>query len=365
MTCQTIAYWLLLLRAPGLSLESFYQLIRLFPDLADCFVYKDNLQAIINLSSQTLAYLKTPDWKSIEPDLEWLASNAHHFIVTYHDSSYPLLLKETVLPPPVLFVKGNLAALNNPQLAIIGSRTPSPGGKKIAVDLASKLACAGLTITSGLARGIDAAAHQGALNTGQTIAVVGTGLNLHYPKENWQLAEKISHKGAILSEFCYGTPPRAHHFPRRNRLISGLSLGTLVVEANLKSGSLITAAYALEQGREVLAVPGSIYNPRARGCHLLIKQGATLVENEQDVLEALRILPQLSRFTPQKAVVAENKILEDDHLKLLECIGYEPTKIDILVERSNYPISKVTDILVDLELTGRIDCSLGGYMRVS
>lgn len=364
MTTPTdLPYWLALLRAPNLTTQTFLELTGYFKDLGSLFRNRSK-ECPIKLHPNTISYLKTPNWHGVELDLNWLKQSSNHHILTYLDEHYPLLLKEIPNPPPILFVNGSLACLNYPQLAMVGSRKATPAGKETAFHLAAKLGAAGLAITSGLAIGIDTAAHLGALETHETIAAVATGLDLCYPKQNTALAERICQQGAIISEAPCTTLPLAQFFPKRNRLISGLSLGTLVVEANTRSGSLITAAFALEQGRDVFAIPGSIHNAKARGCHALLKQGATLVETEADILEALAFFPRHPASKAIKIKGTDYKTLERDHLKLLECIEYEPTKIDLLVERSNHSISKITSILVDLELAGCIYSTVEGYMRV-
>ncbi|MGH8552168.1 MAG: DNA-processing protein DprA, partial [Methylococcales bacterium] len=241
----------------------------------------------LGLNQATIEYLKSPDWAAIDNDLEWLNQPGHQ-AVTLDDPRYPSRLKEIAVPPPVLFVTGEVSLLSTPQLAIVGSRNPSPSGIDIARDFAANLCGSGLTITSGMALGIDGAAHEGCLAAGgKTIAVLGTGPDRVYPARHKQLAWKIAERGCLVTEFPPGTRPKASNFPRRNRVISGLSLGVLVVEAAIESGSLITARLALEQGREVFAIPGFIHNPLARGCNALIKKGAKLVESVHDILEEL------------------------------------------------------------------------------
>lgn len=232
------------------------------------------------------------DWAGVDRDMAWLQASPQHAILTLEDARYPELLRSLAAAPPLLFVRGDAELLHWPQLALVGSRRPSAGGRDSAARFSARLAAAGLVITSGLAKGIDAVAHSAAIDShGATLAVTGTGPDRHYPPETRALAERIIDRGgAIVTEFPSGTGPRRQHFPRRNRLISGLSLGTLVIEAGIRSGSLITAAQALEQGREVFALPGSIHHPLARGCHALIKTGrARLVETVEDILEDLAL----------------------------------------------------------------------------
>ena len=276
------------------------------------------------------AFLAAPGWDRVEPDLRWAEDESHH-ILTLHDLAYPRLLREIADPPPLLFVHGNPALLSRPQIAIVGSRNPSAGGRSLAEDFARSLCRSGLIVTSGMALGIDAASHQGALRAkGGTIAVAGTGPDRIYPARHRSLAQAIVEQGAIISEFSLGTPALPGNFPRRNRIISGLSLGVLVVEAACKSGSLITARLAAEQGREVFALPGSIHNPLARGCHRLIRQGAKLVEDIGDILEELGPLAAVTEYKSED-VTGNNTntaTLPADQLQLLTSLGFEPESID-------------------------------------
>ncbi|MET0118068.1 MAG: DNA-processing protein DprA [Sedimenticola sp.] len=309
-------------------------------------------------------YLAAPDRERVEADLQW-AEPADHHIITLADPGYPPLLAEADDPPPVLFVIGQPDILVTPQLAIVGSRNPSASGRQTARDFAFHLARSGITVTSGLATGIDGAGHEGALEAeGKTIAVTGTGLDRVYPATHHELAHRIREQGALVSEFPPGTPVRPGNFPRRNRIISGLSVGTLVVEAALKSGSLITARLASEQGREVFAIPGSIHNPLARGCHRLIRQGAKLVESSEDIIEELSPLLG-SLVTPatgirEKPDPEETPDLDADYIRLLEQIGYDPLHADRLIERSGLPAENVSSMLLLLELEGYVSSLPGG-----
>jgi DNA processing protein len=283
------------------------------------------------------------------------------------------LLAEVSDAPLGLFVRGNVDALSLPQLAIVGSRNPTAGGRDNATSFAEHLARSGLAVTSGMAIGIDAAAHQGALAVGGgvTVAVCGTGLDVDYPSAHSALAEKIAVRGALVSEFPLGTPALATNFPRRNRIISGLSLGTLVVEAAVRSGSLITARLAAEQGREVFAIPGSIHNPLTRGCHQLIRQGAKLVETGDDIFEELRTLagaltPALQAAAPKPTGSAEAAapVLDKAYEILLDALGFEPACIDVLVERTGFAADEVASMLLILELDGKLESRPGGrYVR--
>jgi DNA processing protein len=319
----------------------------------------------LKLSAKTLAYFKSPSWDRVEKDLDWAGKSGCQ-IICLSDSLYPSLLKEIPDPPPMLFVRGNSEVLSMPQLAVVGSRNPSAGGRQLANDYARQLAQTGLTITSGLALGIDAASHEGAMQAGFTLAVAGTGPDRIYPARHRELAYRIVEQGAIISEFPLGTPPLASNFPRRNRIISGLSLGTLVVEAAVKSGSLITARLASEQGREVFAIPGSIHNPLSRGCHALIRQGAKLVENITDILEELGPLASLAiEGMPEelKAVGQGNIDAADIQDPVIEKMGFEPISIDSLVERCGLTPEKVSSMLLSLELQGRVTSTGGLYSR--
>ena len=288
------------------------------------------------------------------------------------DPCYPRLLRDLPDPPLLLYVLGNVEVLSDPQLAMVGSRNPSPQGRDNAVAFAKALAESGLTITSGLALGIDAASHEGALaGKGPTIAVAGTGVDRVYPASHRELAHRIvAGGGALVSEFALGTPPMKHQFPQRNRIIAGLSLGTLVVEAALSSGSLITARQALEQGREVFAIPGSIHNPMAKGCHQLIRQGAKLVETAQHVLEELAsLIPlslSLSPASPTDSVTTnpiERDGLDAEQLQLLAEMGYDPVSTDELIARSGFGADVVAGMLLTLELNNVIAAVPGGYVR--
>ncbi len=282
--------------------------------------------------------------------LRWSESAQQHVLL--HDmSQYPALLKETAGAPPVLFVKGNPAILEQPQIAIVGSRRATRPSLDTAQSFARSLAKGGFAVTSGLALGVDAAAHQGALDVqGATIAVMGTGLNQVYPARHRSLAQSIVEQGgALVSELALQSAPHASHFPRRNRIISGLSLGVLVVEASPSSGSLITARLAAEQGREVYAIPGSIHAPGARGCHQLIRDGATLIETVGDILESLQGW-QLTAPAEQSAVQQSLAL----HHPLLDLLKVQPLDVDALVDLSELPLSEVLALLTDFEIAGNV-----------
>lgn len=296
----------------------------------------------------------------VQADLHWLEQK-NHYLIPITDDRYPSLLKDIPDPPAVLYVTGDPDLLKVPQLAMVGSRNATRSGDATAHSFANHLAKAGLGITSGLALGIDSASHRGALDAdGMTIAVAGTGLDGIYPARNKHLAKQIAEHGALVSEFPIGTRPAAENFPRRNRIISGLSLGTLVVEAAVKSGSLITARVASEQGREVFAIPGSIHNPLARGCHRLIRQGAKLVETAEDILEELGPLLKWEKTPPISEQPAVEKI-DEDHKRVLKAIDYDPTPVDMIIKRSELSAQEVSSILLILELNGAISSEPGGY----
>ena len=281
------AFWLALHRTKGLGPVGQTKLVNAFPSVKQIFSADGHTLKTFGLNDKSITSICKPDWKNIEADLAWLDEPTHHMI-TIDSKDYPPLLREIPDPPIVLFAHGCLERLKNCQIGIVGSRNPDTAGRKLANEFARELVIAGATVTSGLALGIDACSHQGALDAGgHTIAVTGNGLDMIYPARHKALAEKIVDNGILVSEFPPGTKPMPANFPRRNRIISGMSTGVLVIQAALRSGSLITARYAMEQGREVFAIPGSIHNPLAKGCHNLIKQGAKLVESVNDIVEEL------------------------------------------------------------------------------
>ena len=323
----------------------------------------------LGLGAETTRWLESPDWNAVEQDQRWLQT-ASAILLPCTDPGYPALLKQISDPPIALFLRGDGALLGSPQLAIVGSRNPSGEGRRNAEEFAAYLVRCGLTITSGMALGIDSASHRGALKAGgKTLAVWGTGLDKVYPPAHRELAEQIAAQGLIVSEYAPGTPPLPHNFPRRNRLISGLSVGTLVVEANQSSGSLITARLASEQGREVFAIPGSIHNPLARGCHRLIREGAKLVESAGDILEELAPLLKLEAAAAQPAPAETQAAAEPDdpeYRLLLNSLDYAPTSVDALVERTGLTPDVVSSMLLMLELQGQVEAAPGGhYSRVN
>ena len=368
MPHQHTLHWLAATRLPNIGPITFHAWLALFGDIHTLFSATPSEWAHAGLSAKQIYALKNPDWRAAEKDLAWCEKNTCH-ILTLDDPAYPKLLLEISDAPLVLYARGDISLLNQPQLAMVGSRNPTPAGRELAHHFASLLVKAGLHITSGLALGIDAASHRGALTgNGKTLAVFGTGLNYIYPNSHLKLSEEIRANGLLISEFSPYEPPKATHFPRRNRIISGLSLGVLVVEAALRSGSLITARYANEQGREVFAIPGSIHNPLAHGCHYLIRQGAKLVETATDILEELGALQDalLSTKTPINSIANPKKhdTLADHMRTLLTQVDYEATPLDAIILRSGLTTSEVSSMLLSLELQGFIQTVRGGYQRI-
>lgn len=319
----------------------------------------------LGLSTSCIDALKNPDWNAVRRDLLWLEQRDNH-ILLFTDKDYPSQLKEIPDPPPILFARGDIDLIHFPQIAIVGSRNPSSSGIQIATDFASSLATIGFTITSGLALGIDAASHRGALIAqGKTIAVTGTGLDRVYPAVHKQLATEITNQGLLISEFPPSTTAKANHFPRRNRIISGLSVGVLVVEAARQSGSLITARMALEQNREVFAIPGSIYNPLSRGCNAIIKEGAKLVETTQDIVEELGHFFQHTNTQNNAINTNIQPSLDEQQQALLSYILYSPTTIDQLVNETGIAVENITANLIILEIQGYIIATNGStYTRI-
>jgi DNA processing protein len=329
--------------------------------------YSSSQLLALGLQETQIAVLRKEAKYKAESGMRWLALAADHHIIHFNSPFYPLLLKEIPSPPAVLFVQGRLEALNDPQLAIVGSRNASLSGQKTARQFAQDLVKSGLIITSGLALGIDGYAHDGALTAGgETIAVLGSGLEHIYPSKHRGLAERVRACGALVSEFVPETKPRAEFFPRRNRIISGLSAGVLVVEAAEKSGSLITARYAAEQGRDVFVIPGAI-SAANRGSNQLIRQGASLVQSSEEVLEEITILLNWTLTQPlhRQTEIFPQLIVEEElpFTELLANVGAEATPVDILASRTNIPVQDVMMQLLELELLGHVVAVNGGYIR--
>ena len=350
---------LALLRTQGLGAGRVRRLLQRFGSAAAILAAKPADWRDAGCSEAQIAALARPDHDGAEADLRWLAADPQHHYLDDRDPRWPTLLAETQGAPLGLFAVGDLGLIGEPQLAIVGARATSAQGRDHARAFAGDLARAGLVITSGLALGIDAAAHQGALDAGgTTVAVCGNGLDRVYPARNRELARTIAERGLLVSEFPPGTAPRPEHFPRRNRIISGLSLGVLVVEAQLESGSLITARLAAEQGREVFAIPGSIHNPMARGCHALIRDGATLTESAADILVELA-----ARLTPLlgPATLAAPPAQPSDPVEraVLAARGDAPIAIDSLAATLSIGIAELGAVLLSLELQGLVEAQAG------
>jgi DNA processing protein len=354
-----LAAWLTLALTPGLGASTTRRLLKEFGLPEDILAAKRS--ALEHFApAEVLRGLDAADTRAaVERSLEWAELPGCH-VIPLSDPGYPRLLYEIPDPPTLLFARGVIELANRPALAVVGSRNATPQGVSNAESFAKAFSASGITVVSGLALGIDAAAHRGGLTgEGSTVAVLGTGVDVFYPARNAALAGEIAERGLLLSEFAPGTQPIAHHFPRRNRLISGLGSGVLVVEAAVASGSLITARAALEQGRDVFAIPGSIHSPLAKGCHALIKSGAKLVDCVEDVLSELggwRHAPTLEAPQAQRAVEPG----------LLAHMGFDPVDLDALCARAGMPADKVSAQLLRLELDGQVDALPGGrYQRRS
>lgn len=350
-----LAAWLQLVETPHIGREAARKLLAAFgsPQTVLAASFDSHCRVVSEAAARALRSPPPHFASLLERTLAWLAdpaAPAARAVIALGDPRYPPRLLDTADPPLLLYAQGHLGLLHADAVAIVGSRNPTPQGALNARDFAQALGAAGWVVVSGLALGIDGAAHEGALAAhAGTIAVVGTGLDRVYPRHHLDLAHRIARDGLMLSEYALGTPALAPHFPQRNRLIAGLSRGTLVVEAALQSGSLITARMALEAGREVMAIPGSIHSPQARGCHALIKQGAKLVESAQDVLEEL---PVLAATHPAAAATPTANAPEDD--ALLSAMGHEVVSLEALVARTGWSASALNIRLLDLELEGRV-----------
>lgn len=380
-----LAATLLVLRLPDVGVAGYWQLLELFESPLQFLSQPvQSLRSLLNPAAADMLtrFHADPEGsdvgRKLAAELAYIESQPSLHCLTYDNPLYPRLLREIPRPPPLLYVRGDPTCLSLPQLAIVGSRNPSGGGSENAERFAHYLAERGFAITSGLALGIDAAAHRGALRAGgKTIAVMGTGIDLIYPSRHRQLAQEIVESGgALVSEFPLGTSSHASNFPQRNRIISGLSGGTLVVEAAVQSGSLITASYALQHDREVFAIPGSIHNPLARGCHQLIRQGATLVETAQDIVDQLAGLLSYKRQEVRSAKTlqpelfdepvdaVEENLLSSDEQSLLQALGYDPLPVDLLAERTGLDVGNLSAQLIGLEIKGLIQQVGACYQRI-
>jgi len=355
---QSLYFWLQLHHSPRLGPTTVLPLIEKFGSAQSLIENHDNQYKRLTTA------LANTDLKAVEADIAWCEKKPHRHIICYDDAQYPPLLRNISDPPLVLYVIGDPSLLHLPQLAIVGSRNPTAGGIDTATAFAKSLSQSGLMITSGLALGIDGAAHQGALLANSpTIAVTGNGLDKIYPTRHKTLAKQICEQGALVSEFSPGTPPLAANFPRRNRIISGLSLGVLVIEAALRSGSLITARLASEQGREVFAIPGSIHNPLSRGCHRLLKDGACLIESCDGILAEIGSLLgtfEIKTTAEASSIASTDPVSSSVAPELWPYIDHDPIGIDALIERSGLTAERVSAMLLILELEGRITTAPGG-----
>ncbi|MCH9694963.1 MAG: DNA-processing protein DprA [Gammaproteobacteria bacterium] len=358
MDCRA---WLTLAHA-YLSVGEWQALCERFGDETEACRQSEAHLRDAGLPDHKASSIASPDETLLSTSLAWLESDAHH-LVAHGSENYPELLATISGAPLMLFVNGDVDALHLPALAIVGSRNPTRGGIRNALEFSRHLARNGVTIVSGLAQGIDTAAHRGALDAGgKTVAFLGHGIDRVYPAENHDLAHQVAANGALLSEYPLGAPPDKRHFPERNRLISGLSLGTLVVEAARRSGSLITARLAAEQGREVFALPGSIHNPLARGCHELIRQGAKLVETAADIgAELAPLAGHLEHAALQPAAgpaMADSG--DDDYITLCKYLSHDPVSVDELKSQSGLTIDQLSSMLLILELHGEVESVSGG-----
>lgn len=363
--------WLRLIHTPGLGPRRIARLVEHFGTAqAALESARDWRRRVPGLSD---ACLPPPaEAAEIERDLRWLDGPAHH-LLTLADEDYPPLLRPLEGAPAALYVAGDPSLLWHPQVAVVGSRNPTAGGRENAAAFAAELARSGLVITSGLAAGIDATAHAAALDAGgSTVAVMGTGPEQIYPASNRQLGARIAAEGALVSEYPTGTGPRREQFPQRNRIVVGLSLGTLVVEAALQSGALISARLAAEAGREVFALPGSIHNPLARGCHRLLRDGASLVESATEILSALaaparelgqQLRARLAEPAAGPAPGGQGSAADPAYQAVLQALGHDPVPMDRLVERTGLTVDALSSMLLLLELEGRVAASHGRYAR--
>jgi DNA processing protein len=361
--------WVALSRAPALDVPILSAAFERLGGIAGFIESSDEARQNAGIPLAACEYLRGSAGSPSTVERAWIQSPDNH-LVAFTDPRYPASLGILQRRPIALYVVGDAKVLNEPQLSIVGSRNPTPAGRDIAFAFAESLAACGVAITSGLAEGIDSAAHRGALAAqGITLAVFGNGIDSIYPRSNRRLSEDIRFRGALISEFPLGTPPRRENFPQRNRIIAGLSLGTLVVEAARRSGSLITARLAGEHNREVFAVPGSIHNPLSRGCHELIRQGAKLTETVADILSELNFSAFFERGRrvlegPGSAAELEAG-MDKEHKILLDALGFDPADLDMLVVRTGFKAEAVSSMMLILELEGHVQAAPGGrYSRV-
>lgn len=371
--------WLILLRAPALGPAHLRNLLSRFGNADRTLAFLRANPAVAELDEPTRRWLDAPDRSVLDADLAWLSQSGHH-LIGLDDPTYPAMLRDVPGAPAALFVDGDVSLIWMPQVAIVGSRSASSGGLATTRRFTRSLVQAGFTITSGMADGIDGAAHAAALEAGgRTLAVLGTGPDLVYPRKHRDLAARIAAEGALVSEFPPGTSARADHFPRRNRIIAGLALGTLVVEAGLNSGSLITARQANEQGRDVFAIPGSINNPLARGCHRLIRDGAVLCETPEDIISVLAaqasalgdrlrsvLQPMQLPEVPGSDDSIESANRDAVYQRMIAAMGHDEVSLDTLVERTGLDVGTLSSMLLVLELEGQVVAAGGGnYQRIT
>ena len=378
--------WLIALRTPGLGPGGLRERLAAANGDIEAVLVQLRRHAV-TLGEPAQAWLTQPDERCLAADLAWLAAPGHRLLCCT-EADFPPQLENIPQPPAALFVAGDASLLLHPQVAIVGARSASMAGLAHAHAFARALTQAGFVITSGMADGVDGAAHAAALGAGApTLAVIGTGPDRVYPRKHHVLARRIAEHGALISEFPPGTPARADHFPRRNRLIAGLSLGTLVIEAGLQSGSLITARLAAEQGREVFALPGSIHNPLARGCHRLIREGARLTESAAEIIEtlapaarmlggelALRLAAETTEGETEQLAErpvthgsdgSSRRLADSEYRQLLTELGHDPATLDELVQRTGQSAAAVSSMLLMLELEARIESLPGNrYQRL-
>lgn len=363
--------WINLALVPGLGPKFFQTLNQ--QSILPTQVYSLSMNELkkLGVSEKLARYLQqhppSKPAKPVEQALTWQQSAGQYLLTPEHEH-YPNLLKQIPTAPPLMFVKGQVSTLKLPQIAIVGSRYPTSSGSQQAYDFAQNLSHHGLVVTSGLAKGVDGIAHQATLDAaGSTIAVLGTGIDHIYPKSHLRLAEHICEKGALVSEFPLGAPAMKGHFPRRNRIVSGMSLGVLVIEATLKSGSLITARQALEQNREVMAIPGAIHNPQKAGCHHIIREGAKLIETPEQVVE--EIGPMIDQKSDGMRKLDSTQLnerqlnLRGEQLKLYKALDYEGLDMESLVNKTQLDVSTLTMLLMELELGGWLIQEQGVYVK--
>jgi DNA processing protein len=371
MSPEETSAWLRLILAPRLGAGGARSLVVHFGSASAVLAEPRSALQALGIATPAIDALHQPNAVALQRAYNWLEAPRHR-LVAWNDEDYPALLRRAPNPPAALFVDGNVESLWAAQVAVVGSRNPTAAGLDHAADFAASFARAGFTVTSGLADGIDAAAHRAALKAGgATIAVVATGPDLVYPAKHADLAEAVANDGALVSEYAPGTEARRESFPQRNRIIAGLSLGTLVVEAALRSGALITARLASESGREIFALPGSIHNPMAKGCHRLIREGAALVETSAEVIDALgpvatelamRLRERLGG-TPRGSAVAPAAPWHPDRARIWRALGHDPVDLDTLARRTGLTVDALSAMLLSMELEGEVVAELGRYAR--